>query len=110
MTCAYRGCGLETVDVMDLVRQDEFLYSKRSCVLPVEGQVLRNTANNKSHTTAYGSRRMGLTEWGKPVVLCVHTVMNMLYIQDRGWQANLLMLERVRCDWDEGRMIAPAMP
>lgn len=47
------GCDREKVDVMDYVRRDEFLDSRRFGATPVEGQALRINVDEKSPTSVW---------------------------------------------------------
>lgn len=104
-----RDCDRENADVVDYVRWGEFLDSRCFLALPVEGRAMRITVDGKQQTCAYGAWKTLMSESGKPAVHCAHTVMNMLYLKDRGEKDYLLMLDEIRQDMDEGGTMLPAM-
>lgn len=52
---------------------------------------------------------MQMSEWGKPVVHCAQTAMDIPYLLERNERDYVLMLDNLRRDLDEGRELRLSM-
>lgn len=101
--------GCENVDVMDYVRRDASLDSRRFGVLLVKGQSVRITLGGRSPTSAYGTWKMRMSEWEMSAVHISNTVKDMSYIRVRGERGYLLTLDGTSRDLGEGQMMRPTI-
>lgn len=49
------------------------------------------------------------SDWDKPVAHGAQTVTEMHYLRDRDGRDNVMMLENLRCDLDDGWAVRPVM-